>query len=151
MSEQYANVEKLSPNLRSQILKAFQHFESEPGELVVANEATRRGGRLYVPVRSVNTPPTMFSFYHALAGAEVELRDSGLDIELTPEYRQQFVVVAHVQGHETPFIYVSEEGNEYDELAKLLERDRRGGMNPRPSKVIPSMDPKTATLRGQRP
>ena len=93
---------------------------------IVADGAMKRGDRLYVPVRPKGQPPTMFSFMHAVAGAEVELRDEGLDIILTPEYRQKYVVVARIAGEPAPFIYFSQDEAQLGDLARLLGRDLAG-------------------------
>lgn len=136
MSDQLVHFTDISPSVSQRILEALQHHEAESGPLeVVADGAMLRGTRLYVPIRPVKHPPTMFSFMHAVAGAEVELRDGGLDIQLTPEFRQPLVVVAKVPGDETPYIYLSEEGAEYDDLSRLLAKE-------------PTLGPETATVEG---
>jgi hypothetical protein len=115
-------------DLDSAVLKSIQdalhHFDHETGPLQVLSEGVRKkGNRLYVPIRPERHPPTMFSFLYAIAGAEVELRDAGLDVQLTPEYAQPYVVVAQIRGDPKRYIYFSQEGQEYDDLAKLLGRE----------------------------
>jgi hypothetical protein len=121
MSEHRGQTEEITPDLSQKIVRALQHYKVEAGELEIAeHRAVRRGQRLYVRVRPANEPPAMYAFYHAVAGAEIEVRDQGLDIELTPEYRQKFIVVAELAGDSSRYIYESQEGAEYDDLAKLL-------------------------------
>jgi len=121
MSDQQAQFAEISPIVSQRIIEALHHHQAETGPLeMVTDGAMRRGTRLYVPVRPKEQPPTMFSFMHAVASAELELRDGGLDIQLTPEFRQRYVVVANLAGDRTPYIYLSEEGAEYDDLARLL-------------------------------
>jgi len=121
MSDQQAQFAEISPSLSQRILEALNHHGAESGPLeMVADGAMMRGNRIYVPVRPIRAPSTVFSFMHAVASAEVELRDGGIDIRLTPDFRQPFVVVAQIGGEQTPYIYLSEEGNEYDDLARLL-------------------------------
>jgi|GEM_PF-4368404 len=85
----------------------------------VWDDATIHGDRIYLPIRWKTRPRTRFEFVYAISGAEVELRDEGIDIELVPEYRQAYIVVAHVHGEPEPFMFESEEGREYDDLATL--------------------------------
>jgi hypothetical protein len=128
MSDQLAQFADISPSVSQRILEVLQHHQAEAGPLeMVADGAMRRGTRLYVPVRPEEQPPTMFSFMHAVASAELELRDGGLDIQLTPEFRQRYVVVATVAGDLTPYIYLSEEGAEYDDLERLLAKESGWG------------------------
>lgn len=136
MSDQLAQFVEINPSVSQRIMEALRHHDSESGPLeMVASGAMLKGARLYVPVRPIKHPPTVFSLMHAVAGAEVELRDGGLDIHLTPEFRQPFVVVANVAGDPSPYIYISEEGSEYADLARFLGRG-------------PALGPETVMIEG---
>ncbi len=123
MTHSTAETVDLDPSTLEQVRLSLSRFRSEVGELeIVAERASRRGNRVYIPVRSIVQPPTMFSLLYAVAGAEVELRDLGLDVELLPEYRQSYIVVAQVSGQPSEYIYESAEGREYDDFSALTGR-----------------------------
>jgi len=124
VSDPSVRFEEIDSAVLQRIQEALQRQDPGGSKLeVFADGVMRRGNRLYVPVHPVGQPSTMFSFFHAVASAEVELRDQGLDVQLTPEYPQPYVVVANISGEHSPYIFLSKEGAEYDNLAELLGRD----------------------------
>jgi hypothetical protein len=100
-------------------LRRIEPVAGAPLEIVV-DAIMIRGDRYYVPVRPKDEPKSMFSFFEAVAGAEVQLRSEGLDIQLTPEYAQPYVVAASFGTRDQDYLYLSREGEEYGDLGRLL-------------------------------
>ena len=64
-------------------------------------------------------PEAMYDFIGALAKAEIELRDQGLKVRLNPDVRQRMLVIGKPNGM-GKIAYLSTDGTEYADLAKLL-------------------------------
>lgn len=112
----------LSPDLTARIEAALAHYAGPFGVIrIVPDGVMLRRGRRYVPVSPDKYPRSFFSFLDAIARAEIELRDSGEDVTLTPAIKQRMVVVASLPPDGKEFLYLSTDGNEFDDLARLLE------------------------------
>ena len=82
-------------------------------------EASPMGGHIQVKVRPIEYPEAMFAFVEGLAKAEIALRDQGLPVRLSPDFRQRMLVVGFPQGRGA-IAYRSTDGTEYADLAELL-------------------------------
>jgi hypothetical protein len=83
----------------------------------------KRGDRWYVPIKPNNYPEKMFDYYGALARAEIEVRDQGFDIQLTPSVKQRMLVVYEFLGEKPEGVphevaLKSHDGDEYQDLER---------------------------------
>lgn len=71
-------------------------------------------------VRPEEYPEAMYAFISALAKAEINLRDSGLKVLLTPDVQQRMLVIGQPQGR-GKIAFLSLDGNEQKDLAAIFE------------------------------
>lgn len=116
----------LNPELEAKVEQALSTFKSA-FELTLNKEGVmRRGNVIYIPVKPGVYPSRLFAFLDALSQAEMDLRDEGLDVRLTPEVRQRMVYVANVPG-DGEYVFISTDGDEYEELERALGREVPSG------------------------
>jgi hypothetical protein len=85
----------------------------------------RRNGDYAILVAPVHYPERMFDFFGALADAEIELRDAGLQVRLMPNVRQKLLVVLRSDRAPEPYrerdvAFLSTDGSEWSDYAHLV-------------------------------
>lgn len=121
MSDSSVTFAPLDEATLRRVADALHEHEAESGPMEIDEEGIMaRGDRHYVPVRPKDQPKSIFSFFEAVAGAEVQLRNEGIDVLLTPEYPQPYVVVAEITATNAKYLYLSRDGDEYEDLGRLL-------------------------------
>lgn len=91
-----------------------------PSAEIDEGDVSVRGNEFIVRVRCDTYPEAMYDFMSALADAEIKMRDQGFRVRLVPEIKQRMLVVGTPNG-KPPIAYLSTDGAEYDDLARILD------------------------------
>jgi len=108
----------LSENQRHEIKAALEAHMPLPVE-IDWDHAEKRSQAYYLPILPAVYPEDRYGFFEGIAETEIDLFDRGIRVHFVPGFRQRMLVIARL-GDRSQIAYLSEDGTEYQDLARLL-------------------------------